>query len=67
MDFGTIRSKLDANLYTEGPSEFLNDVSLTFENCLKYNGEDSGISKICKGVREEFNKSFVQLNFEFYL
>ena len=43
MDFGTIRSKLDANLYTEGPSEFLNDVSLTFENCLKYSGFTSEI------------------------
>lgn len=34
MDFGTIRNKLNNNLYKEGIQEFIEDMNLTFDNCL---------------------------------
>jgi Bromodomain len=67
MDLGTIRAKLTANQYREGMSEFVEEVNLTFENCLKYNGEDSSVGKMCKQVREEFYRLYAQLNMDFYL
>lgn len=38
--------------------EFLYDVNLTFENCIKYNGEESSVGKMCRGVRDEFVKLY---------
>ena len=58
MDFGTIRAKLTANQYREGMQEFIDDIYLTFDNCLRYNGEDSSVGKMCKQVREEFVKLY---------
>ena len=66
MDFGTIRSKLTNNQYSEGVRDFIADIHLTFDNCLKYNGEDSKVGLICKGIREEFYKIYKQLNMDFY-
>lgn len=66
MDFGTIKTKLQNNQYKEGMQEFLHDVNLTFENCIKYNGEDSSVGKMCRGVRDEFVKLYHQLNLDFY-
>lgn len=42
-------------------------MQLVFDNCLKFNGDDSSVGKICKGVRDEFKKLYEQLNIEFYL
>lgn len=46
--------------------EFLDDMNLTFDNCIKYNGEDSSVGKMCKSVRDEFVKLYDQLNMDFY-
>lgn len=46
--------------------EFIDDIYLTFDNCLRYNGEDSSVGKMCKQVREEFVKLYQQLNMGFY-
>ena len=40
MDFGTIKQRLNNNYYHR-EQEFLDDVHLVFENCYKFNGEDS--------------------------
>jgi len=66
MDFGTVRNKLHNNQYKDGMQEFLEDINLTFENCIKYNGEDSSVGKMCKAVRDEFVKIYHQLNLDFY-
>lgn len=47
--------------------EFLDDMQLVFDNCLKFNGEENNVGKICKGVRDEFKRLYEQLNIEFYL
>mmetsp|Transcript_12470 Transcript_12470/g.12227 ORF Transcript_12470/g.12227 Transcript_12470/m.12227 type:complete len:114 (+) Transcript_12470:1570-1911(+) len=55
MDFGTIKNRLSSNQYHRC-QEFLDDVQLVFDNCFKYNGEDSHVGKMCKSVREEYRK-----------
>ncbi|HVW99735.1 MAG TPA: hypothetical protein VHA52_04720 [Candidatus Babeliaceae bacterium] len=55
MDFGTIKTKLHSNQYTK-MQDFVHDVSLVFENCILYNGENSQVSIMCKQVKEEFHK-----------
>jgi hypothetical protein len=66
MDFGTIKNKLNSNQYLKF-GEFLYDVNLVFENCIQYNGENSQVSIMCKGVREEFNKLYYSLCMDFYV
>lgn len=46
--------------------EFLDDMSLVFDNCIRFNG-DNNVGKIGKSVREEFKRLYEQLNIEFYL
>ena len=57
MDLGTIKNKLNMNKYRH-VQEFIDDVHLIFSNCIKYNGEDSSVGKMCKNVREEFFKLY---------
>ncbi len=66
MDFGTIKHRLNINYYHR-LQEFIDDMSLVFENCINFNGEDSQVGKMGKNVREEFKKLYEQLNLEFYL
>jgi hypothetical protein len=65
MDLGTIKNKLNMNKYRQ-VQEFIDDVHLIFGNCIKYNGEDSSVGKMCKVVREEFFKLYNMFNMDFY-
>ena len=40
MDFGTIKQRLSSNHYNR-PQEYLDDMALVFDNCLRFNGEES--------------------------
>ena len=53
MDFGTMRDKLKRHAYRK-IEEFIRDMRLVFGNCLKYNGPDSTISKMCKNVESHY-------------
>jgi bromodomain-containing protein 3 len=66
MDFGTIKSKLNSNQYLK-VSDFLYDLNLVFENCIQYNGENSSVSVMCKGVKEEFTRLYLSLCMDYYL
>lgn len=65
MDLGTIKNKLHLNKY-KNVQEFIDDIHLIFTNCIKYNGEDSTVGKMCKVVRDEFYKLYNQFNMDFY-
>lgn len=65
MDFDTIRLRLIAEEYA-CLKDFLEDMELTFENCITYNGETS-VGKLSVQVREEYRKLCKQLNTDFYL
>lgn len=66
MDLGTIKHRLNTNYYHR-LQEFLDDIHLVFENCMRFNGDDSHVGKMCRAVREDFKKQYDQLNLEFYL
>lgn len=65
MDFDTIRKRLTQNFY-QGPQEFLDDIELTFDNCIKYNGTNA-VARLCLTVQEEYRRLMKMLNVEFYL
>ena len=53
MDFGTIRKKLTHNCY-ESAREFAEEISLIWQNCYKYNGEEHEISRCAKDIENGF-------------
>ena len=66
MDFGTIKQRLHSNSHYHRMQDFLDDMELVFENCRRFNGEESSVGRMCRAVREEF-RLYDQLNIEFYL
>ena len=66
MDLGTIKQKLNSISY-ERPQEFLDDMALVFDNCIKFNGEESSVGKMCRTVRDEYKRLYEQLGFDFYI
>lgn len=66
MDLGTIKKRLQNNYY-ENPQQFLDDVYLTFDNCIVFNGEESFIGKIAVGFKAQVKTIMETLNFQFYL
>lgn len=60
MDLGTILKKLLRSGY---PTllDFHADVSLTFENAMKYNARDSEVHKMAMELKEVFEGHFLEL------
>ncbi|KAG7195967.1 uncharacterized protein KQ657_002354 [Scheffersomyces spartinae] len=60
MDLSTIERKLAANAYDD-PQQIVDDFNLMVSNCLKFNGETSGISKMAKTIQAHFEKHMLHM------
>ncbi|XP_070770351.1 bromodomain adjacent to zinc finger domain protein 2B [Enoplosus armatus] len=60
MDFSTIREKLTNNQYLNLET-FIIDVNLVFENCEKFNEDDSEIGQAGHSMRRFFDKRWTEL------
>ncbi|XP_042350299.1 bromodomain adjacent to zinc finger domain protein 2B-like isoform X2 [Plectropomus leopardus] len=60
MDFSTIREKLTNNQYLNLES-FIVDVNLVFDNCEKFNEDDSEIGRAGHSMRRFFDKRWTEL------
>ncbi|CAG9311911.1 unnamed protein product [Blepharisma stoltei] len=65
MDFGTIKKKLNNNVYKSG-EEFIKDLDLVFENCRLYNKPDSDVIKMCNQVQSVYLTQRTQLGLDSY-
>ncbi len=66
MDFGTIQSKLEANVYPSLDC-FIADVNLVFDNCTFYNPDGNWAYKKAIFMKKEFERLAEDLNFAFFL
>lgn len=62
MDFGTIKKKLNLNIY-QNVEGFLNDMSQVFINCRLYNGTESPVGRIGVNIRREYDRLLGMYNF----
>ena len=53
MDFGTVKKKLNHNVYNN-IQEYIYDMKLVFDNCIKYNGKENQIAKYAMEIRSLF-------------
>nr|XP_046259422.1 bromodomain adjacent to zinc finger domain protein 2B-like isoform X2 [Scatophagus argus] len=60
MDFSTIREKLTNNQYSNLET-FIVDVNLVFENCERFNEDDSEIGRAGHSMRSFFDKRWAEL------
>ncbi|KAI5964056.1 BDF1 [Candida pseudojiufengensis] len=55
MDLSTLEKKLQVSAYSE-ISDFIDDFNLMVNNCIKFNGENAGISRMAKNIQAYFEK-----------
>lgn len=60
MDLSTIERKINANAY-ETTDQIVEDFNLMVSNCCKFNGENSGISKMAKNIQAHFEKHMLNM------
>lgn len=60
MDLSTIERKLNLNAY-EDPLQVVDDFNLMVSNCLRFNGENSGISRMAKNIQAQFEKHMLNI------
>mmetsp|Transcript_15838 Transcript_15838/g.22941 ORF Transcript_15838/g.22941 Transcript_15838/m.22941 type:complete len:397 (+) Transcript_15838:18-1208(+) len=65
MDFGTIKKKLNNNVYSSG-QEFIRDMELVFHNCRLYNPPDSDVITMCSNVQNLYEKQLKELGLDKY-
>lgn len=61
MDLSTVKSKLVQGLYTT-PNDVFNDIQLIWDNCKRYNQEDSDIYKTAV-IMEKISDDLIQKQF----
>lgn len=62
MDFGTVKKKLTFNVYTN-VEEFIIDMKLVFDNCVRYNGMENQIAKHALEIKNMFEENMKQTGF----
>lgn len=62
MDFGTIRRKLNFNVYND-VDEFIVDMKLVFDNCVRYNGPENQVSRYALEIKNTFEENMRQMGF----
>lgn len=62
MDFGTIKKKLTFNVYNN-IGQFIYDMKLVFDNCVKYNGMEHYISKNAIQIKNLFEQNMKQTGY----
>ena len=65
MDFGTIKKKLNGNVYCSA-LEFLRDVELVFSNCKLYNPPGSDVNTMCNHVQHLYESQLPLLGLDKY-
>lgn len=60
MDLSTIERKVNLDAY-EDPSQTVDDFNLMVNNCVKFNGESSGISRMAKNIQAQFEKHMLNI------
>lgn len=60
MDLSTVKTKLESGQY-KTKYDFADDIRLMFNNCYKYNGEDSEVAKVGKLLQAIFEESFAKV------
>lgn len=62
MDFGTVKKKLTFNVY-QNVQEYINDMKLVFDNCVRYNGMENQIAKHALEIKNMFEENMKQTGF----
>lgn len=60
MDLSTIERKINLNAYDD-PLVVVDDFNLMVNNCVKFNGEASGISRMAKNIQAQFEKHMLNI------
>lgn len=60
MDLATIERKLNLDAY-EDPSQTVDDFNLMVDNCVKFNGESLGISRMARNIQAQFEKHMLNI------
>lgn len=60
MDLGTIERKATVNAY-EDPLQVVEDFNLMVSNCVRFNGEASGILRMAKNIQAQFEKHMLNI------
>lgn len=55
MDLSTIERKLNANAYAD-IKEYIDDFNLMVDNCVRFNGAESGIAQMSRNIQASFEK-----------
>lgn len=63
MDLGTVKSKLEKNMYNS-PSSFAEDIRLTFSNAMTYNPEGHDVHNLAKQLLQFFEERWNILHAE---
>ncbi|KAK3705141.1 hypothetical protein RRG08_005530 [Elysia crispata] len=60
MDLGTVKKKMDERQYRSA-SEFAEDVRQIFQNCYRYNPQDSDVAKMGRKLQEVFEVKYARM------